>query len=116
MRIFSPVGCRFANLLKELGNSDEVANLPHAVYQWLTALPILVAWFFPQPKMLKPLLVFPLFLMASMTAMVALSMSMSLSARVVRLILHENAERLFDLPKDSVAPTDSTANQRMNPA
>jgi hypothetical protein len=39
----SYVGLTHANLLKALGNSDTVANLPHAVYQWLTAVPIIVA-------------------------------------------------------------------------
>lgn len=67
------VGITHANLLQKLGNSDTVANLPHAVYQWLTAVPIIVAWFMPQPKMLKRLLVIPLIVMATMTGIVALA-------------------------------------------
>src|SRR6185295_10225896 len=63
----SYVGLPHANLLEGLKNSNTVANMPHAVYQWFTALPILVAWFFPQPKMLKPLLVLPLLFMAVAT-------------------------------------------------
>lgn len=76
-----------ANLLKELGNSDTVANLPRAVYQWLTAVPVLAAWFFPQPKMLKPLLVIPLVAMSAITAAVALSLWMGLSPRVVTVVV-----------------------------
>ncbi|MBI5760367.1 MAG: hypothetical protein HZA46_17770 [Planctomycetales bacterium] len=81
------IGVTHANLLKALDNTETVANLPHAVYQWLTALPILVAWFFPQPKMLKPLLVIPLILMASITGVVALSIWLGLSARIVTIVV-----------------------------
>src|SRR5690349_17083166 len=41
----SYVGVTHANLLKSLGSSDTVANLPHAFFQWTSALPVLVAWF-----------------------------------------------------------------------
>ena len=81
------VGLTHANLLKELGNSDMVANLPHAVYQWLTALPILVAWFFPQPKLLKPLLVWPLVCISSITAAVALAIWWKLSPTVITVVV-----------------------------
>lgn len=81
------IGVTHANLLKALDNSETVANLPHAVYQWLTALPIVVAWFFPQPKMLKPLLVIPLILMASITGAVALSIWLGLSPRIVTVMV-----------------------------
>ena len=83
----SYVGLTHANLLKALGNSDTVANLPHAVYQWLGALPIVVAWFLPQPKLLKPLLVFPLILMASVTGAVALAIWLKLSASIVTIVV-----------------------------
>jgi MFS family permease len=79
----SYVGVTHANLLKELGNSDTVANLPHAVYQWLTAFPVLVAWFLPQPKLLKPLLVVPLLMMASVSAAVAVAIGCKLSPSAV---------------------------------
>ncbi len=81
------IGVTHANLLKALDNSETVANLPHAVYQWLTALPIVVAWLFPQPKMLKPLLVIPLILMASITGAVALSIWLGLSPRIVTVMV-----------------------------
>lgn len=83
----SYVGLTHANLLKALGNSDTVANLPHAVYQWLTAVPIIVAWFLPQPKMLKPLLVFPLIVMAAITGAVALAIWLKLSPSVVTVVV-----------------------------
>src|SRR5579871_1618378 len=53
----SYVGVTHANLLTELGCNDKVANLPAAGYQWMTAVPILVAWFFPQTRLTKPLVV-----------------------------------------------------------
>lgn len=81
------VGLTHANLLKELGNTDMVANLPHAVYQWLTALPILVAWFFPQPKLLKPLLVWPLVCISSITAAVALAIWLQLSPTIITVVV-----------------------------
>lgn len=81
----SYIGTTHANFLKDLGNTDTVANLPHAVYQWLTALPILVAWIFPQPKMLKPLLVTPLLLMSAASAAVALTIWLGLSNRAVTI-------------------------------
>ena len=81
----SYVGVTHANLLNALENSDKIANLPHAFYQWMTALPIFVAWFFPQPKMLKPLLVAPLLLMSIASASVALTIWLGLSNRVVTI-------------------------------
>ena len=86
----SYVGLVHANLLKDLDNSDTIANLPHAVYQWLTAVPIVVAWFLPQPKMLKPLLVYPLIVIAAVTGSVAFAIWLELSASVVTtmVIIH----------------------------
>jgi MFS family permease len=86
----SYVGITHSNLLKELGNSDTVANLPHAVYQWLSAFPILVAWFLPQPKLLKRLLVIPLLVMSCACAAVALTIGfgMSNSAVTFAVIAH----------------------------
>lgn len=81
------VGITHANLLQKLGNSDTVANLPHAVYQWLTAVPIIVAWFLPQPKMLKPLLVIPLILMATITGLVALAIGLKLSPGTITVVV-----------------------------
>lgn len=70
----SYVGLTHANLLKALGNNDTISNLPSAVYLWLTIIPVLMAWFFPQPKYLKPLSLMSITLMAGMTALVALTL------------------------------------------
>ena len=79
----SYVGVTHANLLHDLGNSDTVANLPHAVYQWMTGLPVLVAWFLPQARWLKPLLVGSLAAKAVLTAVVAAAIWLRLPAAVV---------------------------------
>ena len=49
------VGLVHANLLKALGNNDTISNLPSAMYLWMTIVPVMVAWMFPQPRFLKPL-------------------------------------------------------------
>jgi predicted MFS family arabinose efflux permease len=67
----SYVGVTQANLLHALGNNDTVANLPHAVYVWMTGVPILVAWLLPQPRWLKPLIVGALSAEAAATTVVA---------------------------------------------
>jgi MFS family permease len=79
----SYVGVTHANLLKELGNSDTVSYLPHAVYQWMTAFPVLVAWFLPQPRLLKPLVVWSLVVKLLVTAMVVLAVALQWPATVV---------------------------------
>jgi MFS family permease len=81
------IGLTHANLLKDLGNTDTVANLPHAVYQWLTAFPILVAWFFPHPKLLKPLLITSSLGMATITGVVAVALGLKLSHAVVTSVV-----------------------------
>jgi hypothetical protein len=70
----SYVGVTHANLLAELGCNDKVANLPAAGYQWMTAVPILVAWFFPQSRLTKPLVVGSMTITGLMTGAVALAM------------------------------------------
>ncbi len=79
----SYVGVTHANLLHDLGNSDTMANLPHAVYQWMTGLPVLVAWFLPQARLLKPLLVGSLAAKAVLTAVVAAAIWLRLPASVI---------------------------------
>jgi hypothetical protein len=46
-----------AGLLDSLGYSATIANLPSGVYLWTTPLPVLVVWWFPQVRLLKPLLI-----------------------------------------------------------
>ena len=79
----SYVGVTHANLLHDLGASDTVANLPHSVYQWMTCLPILVAWFLPQARLLKPLLVVSLATKAAAAAAVAAVIWLQWPASVV---------------------------------
>lgn len=67
----SYVGLTHANLLKALGNSDTVSNLPSACYLWLTVVPVLAAWLFPRPRHLKPLGMTSAGLMAAVSAAVA---------------------------------------------
>src|SRR5690349_8986733 len=61
----SYIGLTHANLLKSLGNSDKVSNLPAAVYLWLTIVPVLAAWLFPHPRHLKPMGLISVGLMAA---------------------------------------------------
>lgn len=65
------VGTTHANLLQALGNNDEIANIPSAIYQWVTFIPVCVAWFFSHPKYLKPLMLLALSLISLATGMVA---------------------------------------------
>jgi hypothetical protein len=76
----SYVGVTHANLLKSLGSSDTVANLPHAVFQWSSAFPVFVAWFYPQARLLKPQLVLCLVAKAVSAGVVALVIWLRLPA------------------------------------
>lgn len=78
----SYVGLTHANLLKALGNTDTVSNLPSAVYMWLTIVPVLVAWLFPRPRHLKPLALLSIGSMACVTAAVAVTLGNEASAEV----------------------------------
>jgi len=79
----SYVGVTQANLLKSLGSSDTVANLPHAFFQWASALPVLVAWFFPQVRLLKTQLVASLISKATVSGAVALAIGLHLPAAYI---------------------------------
>jgi hypothetical protein len=79
----SYVGITHANLLKAYGNNNTIANMPHAIYQWMTGVPILVAWFLPQPWLLKPLLVGSLVVKAAMTCVVALAIGLQFPDQVI---------------------------------
>ena len=76
----SYVGVTHANLLKSLGSSDTVANLPHAFFQWASAFPVFVAWFFPQVRLLKFQLVTCLVAKAASAGAVALTIWLRLPA------------------------------------
>lgn len=81
------VGLTHANLLKALGNSDTISNLPAAMYLWLTIVPVAVAWMFPHPKHLKPLILIAIGSMSAMTAAVAVSLGLGATTSVVTLVV-----------------------------
>jgi hypothetical protein len=54
------VGVLHATILDSLEASDTVANLPESVYLWVTPLPLLIAWFWPSPQLLRPMLTWAL--------------------------------------------------------
>jgi hypothetical protein len=70
----SYIGLTHANLLKALDNNDKICNLPSAVYMWLTIVPVVVAWLFPQPRYLKTMIMISVSLMAAITATVAVTL------------------------------------------
>lgn len=77
------VGTAHANLLKDLGNTQTINNLPSAVYMWFTVVPVILAWIFPQTRLLKPLALVSVAVMAAATAGVALTLWWGFSPRVV---------------------------------
>lgn len=66
------VGVLHATILDSLEASDTVANLPEAVYLWVTPLPLLIAWFWPSPKLLRPMLTWALFVKGAAGGIAAL--------------------------------------------
>ncbi|HVX60268.1 MAG TPA: hypothetical protein VHC19_06700 [Pirellulales bacterium] len=52
----SYVGVLHAAILDSLQASDTVANLPEAVFLWVAPLPVLAAWLWPSPRLLRPML------------------------------------------------------------
>ena len=66
------VGVLHATILESLKASDTVANLPEAVYLWVTPLPLLIAWFWPSPKLLRPMLTWALIVKGAAGALAAL--------------------------------------------
>lgn len=50
------VGVLHAAILKDLEASDLVANLPEAVYLWAMPLAVVIAWLWPAPELLRPML------------------------------------------------------------
>ena len=79
----SYVGVTHANLLRDLGNSDTVNNLPQAFYQWMAPASVLVAWLLPHPRWLKPLLIGAIAAKTLVTAMVVAAIWFGMSAGVV---------------------------------
>jgi hypothetical protein len=69
----SPVGYLgvHAPLLKHHHYADWVCNLPASVYLWGGFLPVVVLWYFPQVRLLKPLIVSGFCAMALIAALMA---------------------------------------------
>jgi hypothetical protein len=65
------VGVTQATLLKRLAFSDTLCNLPASIYLWCSPVPVLVAWAFPQVRLLRPLIVTALLAMGAMGLVVA---------------------------------------------
>jgi MFS family permease len=59
------VGVLHAAILESLEASDTLANLPEAVYLWVTPVPVLVAWRWPSPRLLRPMLAGTLLLLGA---------------------------------------------------
>lgn len=68
------VGIVQATLVKRLGFSDTISNLPASAYLWTTPLPLIVVWAFPQVRMLKPLIVISYSANALMSLVVVLAL------------------------------------------
>lgn len=83
----SYVGSTHANILQKLGNTDDINNLPAAMYLWLTFVPVVVSWLFPHSRYLKPLATVSSGLMMLVTAAVAVTLWLGASPRVSTLVI-----------------------------
>ncbi|MFO0875868.1 MAG: hypothetical protein U0840_00575 [Gemmataceae bacterium] len=59
------IGVLHAAILDRLEASRTVANLPETVYQWVMPLPVLISWLWPSPRLLRPMLMTALGLLAA---------------------------------------------------
>jgi hypothetical protein len=50
------VGVLHSAILDSQGARQAVANLPETVYLWMQPLSVLIAWFWPSPRLLRPML------------------------------------------------------------
>lgn len=66
------VGVLHATIFNSLEASDTVANLPEAVFLWVTPLPLLITWIWPSPHLLRGLLTWALILKGAAGALAAL--------------------------------------------
>lgn len=83
------VGITQASLCNRLGADDKLANLPATFYFAMTAVPAIIAWLFPRVAHLKRNLVACYAIVATMLAIVALSLTLPLpnSVRIGIIIL-----------------------------
>jgi hypothetical protein len=84
------VGFVQAGLCKRLHTSDTIANLPSTVFLFMVWVPIVVAWLFPQARLLKKSLTYAYGLMAVMgVGMAAVLVATSSGTLIVAtLVLH----------------------------
>jgi len=84
------VGFVQAGLCKRLHTSDTIANLPSTVFLFMVWVPIVVAWLFPQARLLKKSLTYAYGLMAIMgVGMAAVLVATSSDTLIVAtLVLH----------------------------
>jgi hypothetical protein len=90
------VGFVQAGLCKRLHTSDTIANLPSTVYLLMVWIPIVVAWLFPQARLLKRTLFYGYCAMAGMGVVMAATLVAAPSDTliVVTLVLHAGWEAL----------------------
>src|SRR5262249_11215939 len=78
-----------ANLLDRLGFTTADANLPASVYLWTTPSAVFVAWYFPQVRLLKPLLAGSFVLAAILGGVVAAAIVLlDRTAGVLAVVAH----------------------------
>lgn len=65
------VGVLHAAILDSFDASDTIANLPAAVYLWVSPLPVLIAWIWPAPRLFKRMLLIALVVMGAAGIVVA---------------------------------------------
>ncbi|MSQ95987.1 MAG: hypothetical protein EXR98_15725 [Gemmataceae bacterium] len=65
------VGVLHAAILNTLGVSNTVANLPESVSLWVAPLPVLIAWIWPSPRLLRPMLTTALVIQGSAGLVIA---------------------------------------------
>jgi hypothetical protein len=78
------VGVLHAAIIRTLGFSDTTANLPETVFVYMLPLPVLITWFLPSTRYLRPILVSS-FLLKGMAG-VAVAALFLLHARPVMLV------------------------------
>src|SRR5262249_3091311 len=100
------VGITQGALLKRLGASNTIANLPSTVYFWATPLPILVAWYYCSFRVLNPVLVVTYLLIAAAGAVVVATLLLPAPEWMYALPLNLNAwlPAEFALPPYLVTP------------
>jgi len=87
----SYVGNTHADVLKTLGNSDVVSNLPASAYLWMAFVPVLTAWLFPQPRLLKPIALVCVGATTVVTALVAVTLYLRASTHITTAIVVAHA-------------------------